>query len=114
MILQECPDGLGDDDDGESGEVLLYETEDGTTYTIPVEYLDDTLYDQIFGATEPATQRLGGSLPDLPSGHPTAIRFSSELEDEWKKSGIPYKVGLGCLQACPSLPNFVNYSICNN
>lgn len=91
---EECPDGLGDDDDGESGEVLLYETEDGTTYTIPVEYLDDTLYDQIFGATEPATQRLGGSLPDLPSGHPAAIRFSSELEDEWKKSGIPYKVQL--------------------
>lgn len=91
---EEYPDGLGDDEDGESGEVLLYETEDGTTYTIPVEYLDDSLYDQIFGATDSALPRLGGSLPDLPSGHPAAIHLSSELEDEWKKSGIPYKVQL--------------------
>lgn len=91
--MEDGRDGLGDDEDCEGGEVLIYES-DGTTYTIPVEYLDDSLYDQIFGASDPTTQRLGGSLPDLPSGHPTAIRFSSELEEEWKRSGIPYKVQL--------------------
>ncbi|XP_045614364.1 uncharacterized protein [Procambarus clarkii] len=90
--LEDCHDGVADDEDGEGGDVLVYET-DGTTYTIPVEYLDDSLYDQIFGASDSAT-RLGGSLPDLPMGEPNAIHFSSELEDEWKKSGIPYKVQL--------------------
>ncbi|XP_042209776.1 uncharacterized protein LOC121857730 isoform X2 [Homarus americanus] len=91
--VEDCLDGVGDDEDGEGGEVLIYET-DGTTYTIPVEYLDDSLYDQIFGTSDSATHRLGGSLPDLPLGEPTVIRFSNELEDEWKRSGIPYKVQL--------------------
>ncbi|XP_064115740.1 uncharacterized protein LOC135221803 isoform X4 [Macrobrachium nipponense] len=85
---------VGDDDDGEGGEILVYESADGTTYTIPVEYLDDSLYDQIFGTNPSDNQVLGGSLPDLPSGHPSKIHFSCELEEEWKKSGIPYKVQL--------------------
>ncbi|KAK7075839.1 hypothetical protein SK128_009487 [Halocaridina rubra] len=96
-LLDEEEDGADfafDDDDGEGGELLVYETADGTTFTIPVEYLDDSLYDQIFGTTPSDNQALGGSLPDLPSGHPNKIHFSSELEEEWKKSGIPYKVQL--------------------
>ncbi|CAL4092723.1 unnamed protein product [Meganyctiphanes norvegica] len=80
-------------DEGEGCEVLIYEADDGSTYTIPVEYLDDTLYDQIFGDSA-ATRPFGGSLPDLPLGNPLHMRFSSELEEEWKKSGIPYKVQL--------------------
>ncbi|MPC35174.1 uncharacterized protein E2C01_028592 [Portunus trituberculatus] len=85
-------DAAGDEDEGD-GEVLVYE-HDGVTYTIPVEYLDDSLYDQIFGASDAPAHRLGGSLPDLPSGHPSTIYFSSELEDKWKRSGVPYKVQL--------------------
>ena len=37
-----------DDGDG-AGDVLVYETEDGQTLFLPIEYLEDTLYDQIFG-----------------------------------------------------------------
>ena len=85
-------DAAGDEDEGD-GEVLVYE-HDGVTYTIPVEYLDDSLYDQIFGASDAPAHRLGGSLPDLPSGHPSTIYFSSELEDKWKRSGVPYKVSV--------------------
>ncbi|XP_050737588.1 uncharacterized protein LOC127009028 isoform X1 [Eriocheir sinensis] len=88
----EGEDAAGDEDECE-GEVLIYEN-DGVTYTIPVEYLDDSLYDQIFGASDASSHRLGGSLPDLPSGHPSSIFFSSELEDKWKRSGVPYKVQL--------------------
>ncbi|XP_068244293.1 uncharacterized protein [Palaemon carinicauda] len=90
---EECGD-IGDDEDGEGGEILVYDSADGTTYTIPVEYLDDSLYDQIFGTNPTDNQVLGGSLPELPSGHPSKIHFSCELEEEWKKSGIPYKVQL--------------------
>lgn len=90
---EDCADAIIDDDDGEGSEVLVYETADGTTYSIPIEYLDDSLYDQIFGTTT-ENKALGGSLPDLPSGQPNKIHFSSELEEEWKKSGIPYKVQL--------------------
>ena len=40
---------------------------------VPVEYIDDSLYDEIFGSE--ANIPIGGSLPDLPQGHMT----------EWKK-----------------------------
>ena len=88
----------------------MYE-HDGVTYTIPVEYLDDSLYDQIFGASDAPAHRLGGSLPDLPSGHPSTIFFSSELEDKWKRSGVPYKVRTHCL-SCGITYFYPFYSIC--
>lgn len=95
LFQQDYNEGVCEDDDGEgvSGEILVWESE-GTTYTLPVEYLEDSLYDQIFGASEPDSRRLGGSLPDLPTGHPSssAVYLSRDLEEQWKRSGIPYKV----------------------
>ena len=92
FLLQEGAEGVDDDEVEGEGEILVYESADGTTYTIPVEYLDDSLYDQIFGTAPSDNSILGGSLPDLPSEHPSKIHFSCELEEEWKKSGISYKV----------------------
>nr|XP_053650416.1 uncharacterized protein LOC128700948 isoform X2 [Cherax quadricarinatus] len=110
--LTDCDDRLCEksedgDDDCEGGEVIVYDRNSGTTYTIPVQYLDDTLYDEVFGARDPGShclgaggeegsgaQCLGGSLPDLPLGAAgtTIIHYSNVLEDQWKNSGIPYKV----------------------
>lgn len=94
-------DAAGEEDEGD-GEILVYEN-DGVTYTIPIEYLDDSVYDQIFGESDASTHRLGGSLPDLPTGHPSTIFLSSELEDKWKRSGVPYKVSSFGLPFCVTI-----------
>ena len=53
-----------DSDDGDC-EVFIYKTIDGSTIAVPVEYLDDSIYDEIFGCQDKV---ISGSLPDLPSG----------------------------------------------
>ena len=74
--------------DSEDGgcEVLVYKSDDGSTYHIPVEYIDDSVYDEIFGRDD---KPFGGSLPDLPSGQ---VLDASLLEDQWKRSRLQCKV----------------------
>lgn len=52
------------DEDGFSSSVVMVPTEDGGTMAVQVEYLDDDLYDKIFGAPD---LQMAGSLPDLPN-----------------------------------------------
>lgn len=59
--------------------MIFYENADGQILILPVEYLDDSLYDQIFSSTDTL---IGGSMPDLP------VRQMNDL----KKSGLSYKV----------------------
>lgn len=47
-----------------SSEVVMMPTENGGTLAVQVEYLDEELYDKIFGAPDP---QMAGSLPDLPN-----------------------------------------------
>ncbi|KAF2351928.1 Zinc finger CCCH-type [Trinorchestia longiramus] len=47
-----------------SSEVVMMPTEDGGTLAVQVEYLDEELYDKIFGAPD---LQMAGSLPDLPN-----------------------------------------------
>lgn len=42
----------------------MVQTEDGGTLAVQVEYLDEELYDRIFGAPD---LQMAGSLPDLPN-----------------------------------------------
>ncbi|KAL7648759.1 UNVERIFIED_CONTAM: hypothetical protein RMT77_000666 [Armadillidium vulgare] len=65
---------LQTDDDEGGREVLIYENEDGQTVLLPVEYLEDSLYDEIFGSVDTP---IGGSLPDLPGGQMNEFKKGS-------------------------------------